>query len=65
MGLKAIYEQAHFAILSLDWAVSAPCMGSPFFKTAPGHSLFMSCSLLPMPLPSWVQSGKTVLLAKL
>ena len=41
-----------------------PVTDKPFPTTAPGAYIFISLSLLPIPLPSFVQSGSTVLPVK-
>ena len=56
--LRHDFRAIHFAMASSAFCTLPPWMASPGFTTAPGQSFQMSCSLCPMPLPSWVQKGR-------
>ena len=54
------FAASHFFTRPAAFAASLPVTARPLFTTAPGQVFLISRSLLPMPLPSLVQSGRIV-----
>ena len=56
--------RTHLPTSSFELRTALPRTASPSGTVDRGQSLRMSASLCPMPLPSWVINGTTVLPAK-